>query len=371
MKRGIEIALAAVMVLSLMGLGFVGCQGEGPGTPEAPSGPGETPEVYKLKLSTFDSSASWNWEPQYLGFKNAVEEDSDGRILIDLYPSSSLLSQAGTPDGLIAGVADIGVAIPSYNRAYWTLEEIWTLPPLWSTAEQVTMLAYDLHDEYFEAEYTALGLHDIAYTPTSACWIASKVPIDTVEDFQGMTFRAATSSFIELMDKLGAVCVPMAFFESYEGLQKGIFDASVINPVWIEMAGWYEVAKNIIDVGGLPAGPNDLVMSLATYESLPADLQKVIDDRGWEFLGVLQVKQEDERDIMALENMEAAGCTITVWPQSEMERLTTGYKYPMWDDWAAKIDALGLPGTELVTKVKALAPQYVEDYPAPTEVTYW
>ena len=75
MKRIIITGLVVVMAILVIGLSIFGCT----------SSPKQE-EVIHLKYATVHTSATTGWDATHLSFANAVQEQSNGRMIIDIYP---------------------------------------------------------------------------------------------------------------------------------------------------------------------------------------------------------------------------------------------------------------------------------------------
>jgi len=368
-----KFMIIVLTIITIVGVVMVGCAGEEEATPtptatqqktaaptSAPTSvptakPTPTPEPITLSVATVFSTASPEWEVAYAPFKKEVEEKSNGRLIIELYPAASLVPFLGSLDAAIEGAADIAFTAPLYHLDVLPLEGVWTIGPFWQTATGGLEVYLDLYDEYFKQAYTDLGLHRIGTTISRPYWMFTKSKdIQDIDDFQGLNVRTGTAAHAEIFTALGANPVSMTSTETYDALQKGTLDAAPLYPQILESFKWYETGDPgyIIDVGGLPTSTGTHVMNMGVYESLPPDLQKIIDDAGYKYFSMDWCVWNDEEHAIALQKMEDYGNVISTWPSNEQEELRTGYINPQVNDWMAEMDAKGYPGTELVNAIK-------------------
>jgi TRAP-type C4-dicarboxylate transport system substrate-binding protein len=106
----------------------------------------------------------------------------------------------------------------------------------------------------------------------------TKKPVRTLEDLKGMKIRA-TGLSAKVVEALGGVPVAMGQGETYEALQKGVVEGT-LSPMEV-LKGWKqgEVIKyttECFSVGYTSA--MFVVMNKAKWNSLPADVKKVIED---------------------------------------------------------------------------------------------
>jgi len=87
------------------------------------------------------------------------------------------------------------------------------------------------------------------------------------------------------------------------------------------------------------------VINLDTWNSLPPDIQNLIDEIGAEMpkVGAEMYAADDE---MWLSKMKEEGMTFTTWSEAEATKARE-MVLPLWDKWAEDMTANGLPGTEI------------------------
>ncbi len=88
-------------------------------------------------------------------------------------------------------------------------------------------------------------------------------------------------------------------------------------------------------------------MNKEKYESLPADLQKIIDD-SMEFGRQDMIQsQEGCRESLHLSTWQASGTEVITLAVDEYEKWNAAVR-PVFDAIAADLDSKGFPGTDLV-----------------------
>ena len=350
MNNILKVSLVLLATVLAFSVSLIGC------------GDGEEEEApITLKLTTVFSTASPEWGFAYEPFKNAVEENSDGRLLIELYPSGTLVPFLGSLEAAMDGIVDIAFTAPLYHLDYLPLEEVWCVPPLYKTAMGGVQTYLDLYEEYFKEGYTELGLHRIGVTISPPYWLFTKsTPIYSLEDFQGLNIRGGTAMHAEVFDALGANTLSIISTETYDALQKGTLDGAACYPQTLWAFGWYETGTPgyIIDVGGLPSSSGIHVVNKAVYDSLPADLQEILDDAGEEYLTLDWCQDHDTAHVTSLEAMEEWGCETIVWTSEDQQRLKTGYSDPIIEDWVEEMEANGYPAEALVDAIIAKVSLY-------------
>ena len=106
--------------------------------------------------------------------------------------------------------------------------------------------------------------------------IFSKKPIHEPKDLAGLNFRCgAAPMYVEMVKAMGARPITTAFAEVYTGLAQGTLDLleAPLPTMWASK--FYEQAK-YASLTAHMIGWDPVVMSETVYQSMPADLQKII-----------------------------------------------------------------------------------------------
>jgi TRAP-type C4-dicarboxylate transport system substrate-binding protein len=316
-------------------------------------------DPYKLKFATSMSPGSWQWPLMYEPFKKEVEEKSGGRLKIEYYPAESLVKFRDTIVALRNRLCDAGYMVRVYTPDIFPLTEIGALPPLWNTGEKRAMVLRDLETEFFKAECDRAGVHLIGgdFFPAPG-WVFSKTKlINKLEDFKGITIRSSNRIDTQLWKSLGALPISMTIYEAYEALQKGILEVSCHTPDSMVDKKWYETGKPgyVIDIGGLGTTSGGFYINKKLYDSMPKDLQKILNDAGWKHCGVAYSRQSDSNSVTGLEFLKKRGLQIIVWSKAEKERLKKQYFDPLAAWWAKPLDAKGIQATKLIERLETIA----------------
>ncbi len=210
---------------------------------------------------------------------DAIEKDSGGRIKPQIFPASQLGSIPrqieGTQFGSIQGV----IIPPEFFVGVDERFELLSAPGL------VDSMA---HGQRFAADPQLLklmlglgankGLHGLALFMNSPSSIISKTPIRHLADFKGKRIRVLASPFQEQpLARLGASPVAMTLADVIPALQQGTIDGSVGGiVVWTPMH--FHDAAHYVTETGQPAVFAITEVNKKWFDSLPPDLQKIVED---------------------------------------------------------------------------------------------
>ncbi len=286
-----------------------------------------------------------------------VEEDSDGRIDMEIYPAMQL---GGTPpalyDQIRDGVIDCGWAIPSYTPGRFPEAETMELPFMTSmSGEASSRAAWEFTQEHLMDRFTdvhllAVHVHGPGVIHTTAG------PVETIEDFQGLQLRGPSRMANALLEELGATPVGMPVPAFPEALSRGTVDGGVIPWEVVPALRVEELAEYHTQIGGDRALYNTYfiwAMNPDTYESLPDDLKDVIDANSGIETSAWAGRAMDEGDDLAETAIRERGNTIVTLDDDVVAQLREVGNL-VTERWIEEMTALGLDGEELVEDARAL-----------------
>jgi TRAP-type C4-dicarboxylate transport system substrate-binding protein len=275
-----------------------------------------------------------------------IAKDSNNRIKVRIYPSSSLLASPDTWPGVQRGVADMG-----FNFRYETFG-----------VDMIVASGRALTGEHAGSVGAHTMLDAIQQFPEMAKeWSGNKVlaifspppyqfntnrEVKTVDDLKGLQLRCADANFGVQLSALGGTPVVMPMDEAYQAIQKGTVQG-IYSPA--------EVLKNfrLADVTkytavvNLSAGSAKgfLCLNWDSYNNLPADLRKVIDDdAAWTQDDCLRMW--DSLDTDAYPYCVAQGHQFYLMPDDQMQKMNA-LLAPVIQGFYTKLDSMGYPGTDM------------------------
>ena len=81
-------------------------------------------------------------------WKNEVEKRTAGKVKVKTFPGSTLLGAKNMMDGVIDGIADIGVVVFAYQPGRFPLLEGVDLPVGFSNSKVANAVLFDLYQKY-------------------------------------------------------------------------------------------------------------------------------------------------------------------------------------------------------------------------------
>lgn len=263
MKMSKVIMTGAV---GLITLGLVACGGSGSGDSSSGSGGGQT--VFKLAFNQTDQ------HPQYkagVELGKRLEEATDGRYSIKVYPNEQLGNQADVLQNLSNGTVELsfigGPVMEGYNKDFI----VYNLPYMFDSveAQHAIFRDPDLNTDLFSSleeskQMTVLG----AFHAGIRSVYNSKRPITTPDDLEGLKIRVQQSdSQVRMIELMGAIASPMSQGEVYSALQTGVLDGAENNETVYDALKNDEVSKYYSYTRHLMI-PDYLVMSTKALEKM-------------------------------------------------------------------------------------------------------
>ena len=290
-----------------------------------------------------------------------IAKDSGNKLKCQIYPSMQL---GGTPPQLIDqvkdGVADIVWTLPGYTAGRFPLMEVFELPFMSASAESTSQAAWEYYEKNAQKEFAGIrmlvvNVHDNGFVNTR------DKQVKVMADFKGLKMRAPTRQTNKLLAALGATPVAMPLPQLSEAISKGVIDGYLLPWEVIPSIKAHELTKYHSETDpksrALYTAVFTLAMNQAKYDSLPADLRKVIDANSGAPLSRQMGAQWDASAPPARKLAVDRGNTFYVIPAAELDnwqKATAG----LADDWVKDVTAKGNDGAALLKSARDLIAKY-------------
>jgi TRAP-type transport system periplasmic protein len=231
--------------------------------------------VMKITLPTLN-------DPSYEFSKNyaaALERDSGGRIKPEIYPASQLGSIPRQIEGTQFGAIQCAVIPPEFFAGVDERYQLMAAPGLAESMQHAQRLAADSAVLRLMLGLGAdKGLHGAGLFMNSPSSLIAKIPIRRLADFKGKKIRIFASQFQTVaFDRLGATPVAMTLADVLPALQQGAIDGAVGGIVVFTPMHFQDAAKYVTETGQ-PTVFAIAEISKKWYDSLPPDLQRIVDE---------------------------------------------------------------------------------------------
>jgi TRAP-type C4-dicarboxylate transport system substrate-binding protein len=232
------------------------------------------PYVMKISLATLNDVPH-----QYAkDFAVAVERDSGGRVKPEIYPASQLGSVQRQIEGVQFGAIQMTVLPPEFYAGIdERFEVLTTLGLVKSMADGQRLAANPRVRDLMLGLGAEKGLHGAALFMATRSAIIAKSALRHLADLKGKKIRIFGSQFQSVaMRRLGAVPKPMTLADVLPALQDNVIDGAVASIAIFNAMHFDNVAKYVTETGQ-PATFVTVEISKKWYDSLPTDLQRLLD----------------------------------------------------------------------------------------------
>ena len=280
-------------------------------------------------------------------WKKEVEKKTGGKVVIDTYPGGTLLGAKNMMDGVIAGQADIGNLCMAYQPGRFIVTNATALPVGFPNATVASLTLWDLYRKHNPKAFAKVKV--LTMFTCAPANIYAKVPVRNLEALKGLELRAS-GGVAQVLNALGATPVAMPQSETPEALQKGVVKGAVSSLETLMDFKYAETCKYVTIFNG-PVYPFAVVMNMEKWNSLPKDVQAVMDGLGEEqawWTGNYMDKHVDKSIEWSKKNHNIE---IIKLSRKELARWNKLVK-PLMKKWVTQAKAKGLPARAIVRDIR-------------------
>lgn len=237
---------------------------------------------HEFKLHHFLSANAPAHTEMLEPWARAVEENSDGRVSIEIFPSMTL---GGRPPELINqvrdGVVDLVWTLNGYTPGLFPRTEVFELPNVFVNDPRAANLAMrEMFDTYLADDYRGVEVMFL-HTHAGNGIHTRETEVRSPEDLAGAKIRIPTRTGAWVIEALGASPVAMPVPELPSALQKGVIDGAfipweIIPPLRIQQQTEYQVEG--ADQARFGTAVFQVSMNAARWQELPEDIQQAFRD---------------------------------------------------------------------------------------------
>ncbi len=313
-------------------------------------------QTVTLKVHHFLPPASTAHRNFIVPWCDKIAKESAGRLKCQIYPA---MQMGGAPqqlyDQVKDGVVDMVWTVPSYQAGRFPVIEAFELPFMVQDSERASRGLWHYAARNATAEFKGVKpilfhVHDGSLMHTT------KKQIKTLEDFKGLKLRAPTRQGSKMLAALGATPVPMPLPQAAEALSKGVIDGVMIPWEVVPAVKFDEVTKFHTEAApGEPQMSNTVflfAMNSAKYDSLPADLKKIIDANTGADQSAWVGKVFVDDALPGKKSAEARKNTFYTLPAAELKRWEAATA-SVAEEWIKDMTSKGFDGKRLYEEAKA------------------
>jgi TRAP-type C4-dicarboxylate transport system substrate-binding protein len=278
---------------------------------------------------------------------------------VTFYHAESLYKYADQAQALEDGLIDITTFVVSWEKARAPLHTIISSPLMGFNAQSAQRIWFELQENIpaFGAEFSKYKeIWHMTMIPT--VFNANKA-VRVPADFKGLKV-SATGMQAELFKSIGAIPLRLGPPDWYTSLERGLLDVMPIGIYSVLAFKLSEVTNTHIFPTGDSLGFTGMtyIMSRKKYESLPPEVQKVIDDNV-KSCSAEQTGIDEMNRMKAEEAIKKMGHTMIYLTPQEMDLWYAAVK-PIHEEWIHEMEAKGLPGRQVFNETKRLSKLYAQ-----------
>ncbi len=351
--------MAFASVLAIAGLVLAGCGQKQQASQDKAADKGQAGgSVIELKFHHHDPPTSDFARNGVEQWAKMIEERTNGKVKITIYPAETLGKAKDAYEMVTNGIADIAWGFVGFFPGRFPMTEVIDLPMLGiPSAEVGSKVLWDLYANtpYLKGEFPGvkvLALHCNAVNPIGT----SKKAVRTLEDLKGLKVRTPAGPPTEFMKQAGALPVLIPAPDIFENMQKGTIDGYSID--WQGIKGFRlpEVSNYITDVN-LFIAPFWIIMNEQKWNSLPADVQKAIEEVSGQFAAQHFGKVFDESEKQARARVKELNKEIIPLTPEEQQRWVS-VAQKVWDKWVNDMEASKKPAKTVLEETQKLIKKY-------------
>lgn len=234
-----------------------------------------------LRLHHFVPAGTTTHKAFLQPWADRIAAASGGRLKAEVYPSMTL---GGTPQQLVDqvkdGVVDIVWTLPAYTPGRFPKTEAFELPTVISDPIATNLALQDFYDMHLQDEYKDYKVLLLHVHMGQVFHMREGKEIRSLDDLRGKTLRAPGATGTLFIEAVGAIPYQSPVTEIPQLMSKGVVDGVMIPFEIVPPYKVHELARSHTTLAGprIHTSVFLLAMNKDSYERLPDDLQKVIDD---------------------------------------------------------------------------------------------
>lgn len=235
-------------------------------------------------------------------FKNTIENETNHRYEIRLYPNNQLGGEDQIVNGLRNGTIEAGITgllLQNVDPIFG----VWEWPYLFKDNQEAKKVLESPIANKIGQKMEKYGIKLLAYGMNGFRVISSNKKLEKFDDFKGLRLRVPLNSlFVDWAKAMNINPQSMPLSEVFTALEQKVIDGQENPYMLIKDSGLYEVQKYIIQSNHI-FSPGLLQISLKTWNKIPKEDQiifekaaKLYQEKEWE----LAIKTELEvKDYLA------------------------------------------------------------------------
>jgi TRAP-type transport system periplasmic protein len=287
-------------------------------------------------------------------FANDFNAKAGGKYVIEIHPGESLVKFPDSLDAVRTGAVEMDLWPVDFFMSVNPNFAAASLPFVVNSVEADAAYGVAMLPTYASITTTKFNCKPIYVHTLTGMDLISKKQINTKADWNGLLTHSISPLMGNIIQSLGGAPVSMPFSDAYQGLQKGVVEASVVSTSQMVTFKMYEVAK-YLDTCYLAPSAAVITINLDVWNKMPKDIQDLMMT-----CGQTASKSTNDYFIKSTKEFEKTladnGMTVTAVPAAERKIWAAAVK-PYVDELYSKMDPA------FAAKVKEISAQLDAKYP--------
>lgn len=312
----------------------------------------------KLVFTHTDTADSFWATDFYLPFFADLEKRTGGRVKVEAHWNGELAGQADAFNASVRGTVDLAHFVPTSGAPkIFVMDGVINLSPYDISCYRPSRVYWELYQEFPEMR--------AEWKDVKVIWIGASTPsffgtvkkqVNTLEDTKGLKINSSGIWMSAREKALGMAPMTVLPPDVFTSLQKGVLDAAT--------ASWFSLwslktgdAFKYLTMAPLAATPYALSMNLKTWNSLPPDIQKIIDGMTNEYVDFYdraQAKSDATLKVKAFQQFNLQ----EIDPTTDNLAQFAATDKSVQDSFTSQLESQGLPGKKLLDEYSRLEKKY-------------
>lgn len=298
-----------------------------------------------IKFADFHPLETLNYETM-VRFEEMLEERTDGRVDVQLFPAAQLGGQRDLIEQVKLGTIDMTFGNPPYFSNLVPEFAVMDLPYMFDNYEHIERVVDgDIGDSLNQMLIDQEGLRILGwYHIGFRHMMTRETRIESLEDFLGVKFRSPEAfAFVEMFKALGAVPTPLPWPEVYTAMRTHIVDGMETTPEGFTSSKVYEVGKYVTLSNHINTVESPTINEVF-YQELPDDIRAILNEVIAELVAWQRGAQIAKNEA-ALEELKAYGVELIEIDRAPLQDAM----HVVWDKFVDNVPAAG----SLIERVNA------------------
>lgn len=293
------------------------------------TGPAATAKTFKMALGDAQGGTQWEMGKK---FADLLKEKSGGKHKVRMFPNGQLGSEQDTVNDAAIGTLDFSVLAINNITPFSPTVGVLTLPyVIQSLDDAVKLTRGDVGKELTDNTIRDAGVRIIGWAYSGFRVLTnSKRPVKTLDDLKGLVIRVPKNEImIATYQAWGINPTPMAWSETFTGLQQRVVDGQDNPYITVHAMKFYEVQRYVTNIRYI-FSLEPLIISESVFQSQKPAMQKAILEAGHEatlhseqFIKASEEKIKQELQAKGMKISDPADgekawiqkATTAVWPK--------------------------------------------------------